>query len=323
MTEHLKTRLKDAADRGTGLFALLDSAQAEGAFRQLDEWGLPYDSLFEDTNEKNLTEIAPLQVPLSIVPEERIDEVLIWLEGLAKSAPCVSWFESNVYRSAVAAHLRRFHLVDLTQKQRMMMRWYDTRILTAWTRCLTAPQRELFFAGSSRWGYMDRYGHTQSLESPEAPSPIPQRVPTPYLGQPIQLDDQQFAVLMSSADADILVTQLREILPDETRQLEQKPLLTFVEQVVQACRAAGVEDLDRQLSVVILAAYTSGHALQTSVFKQWIDVAPADSQAFSESMQKLPEAVWSAGPPLWAQADRSFTLPDDWMPWLTDDRRSS
>jgi Domain of unknown function (DUF4123) len=72
-------------------FALVDSAQAEGFYRDMEREHLPYASLFEGHAEHSLIEIAPLLVKL---PDEgtasRFTIVLLRrIDQLGAAFPCL------------------------------------------------------------------------------------------------------------------------------------------------------------------------------------------------------------------------------------------
>jgi hypothetical protein len=203
----------------------------------------------------------------------------------------------------------------------MMMRWYDTRILPAWAGCLTPEQRALFFAGSCRWQCLGLFGKLIDIASPPASTAIPAQVNTAYLKQPVGLDDRQFAALMEASEANVLLDRLREVLPDETRTVPLDRLYAFIDVTSKHAESVGVSDMPRKFQLLVLATYTTGKAFYTPQFKDWIATAPQDADAFAQSLQALPDAVWQAGPSIWKLPQAQAMKPQDdadWVEWLRD-----
>ncbi len=283
--------------RQSTLNLVIDGAQAEGSQRQLERWGVPYLSLFEATPEEQLIEIAPLLVPVNGLDENARAKLFAWAEDLAYRSPMLSWVESALSPQHLAAHLRRYHVVGLSEGQSMLMRWYDTRILPIWLACLSAPQSLAFAAGTLQWQYVDRSGNIETPLRVDSPPGLPA---PPAYGQPmIVLDDTQFAALVGAADLDAMLARLRRVIPDEIKQVPKATLTRFVGRHMQAAADAGLNDIDRQAQYVLLALYTSGKGLEQPEFKAFMKTAPAGFNEFADGIAGLPERVWNSGPPLW------------------------
>jgi hypothetical protein len=295
----LEAAAGDCDARGEALVVLLDSAPAEGSFLRLQQWGIEFESLFGGSPEASLLEVAPLLFDATAVSAEVRPALWSWLQSLAYAYPCLSWFRTKRAIGQVATHLKRFHLVNVSEEQTMLMRWYDTRILPIWLTCLAADQSAAFMVHSAQWQYVDRFGEVVTHSAAE--QPVDAGWPgSNAFGKPlITLNDAQFALLVGAADLDVLLGHLRRIIPDELALVESKRLTTFVGRHQKQAIDYGLRDIDRQTQFVILALYTSGQALERPEFEAYMKNPPAAPKAFADGLQALPDTVWNAGAPLW------------------------
>jgi len=278
-------------------YLLLDSAQAENSHLTLQRWKVPYASLFEETHEASLPEIAPLLISLSGLAPAMLEKVCDWAEKLGYGAPCLSWMESPWPLPELARHLRQFHAVGLSDEQQMMLRWYDTRILPVWLACLEPLQREQFVAGLLSLQYINRFGDVAVLLDVDTAGAAPD---VALMGSPlIHLDDAQYGMLVDAGDADTLISHLRRVITDETNDTPPRLLYEFVARYQQRALAAGIDDLDRQTQYLLLALYTSGAGIEHPDFIALMQDPPTSIESFYEAMQALSDDVWEAGPPLW------------------------
>jgi Domain of unknown function (DUF4123) len=296
---HLVAAFNEAFERAVSgerlLCLVIDSSHVENSHRQLETWSIPYRSLFEGTPEESLVEIAPLLVSVNGLEAQARKRLFHWAERLAYAAPCLSWFDTKASPIQIAANLRRFHVVGISEGQSMLMRWYDTRVLPVWLACLTPAQAGTFATGSDNWQYVDRFGQvcTVSLQTAES------SVEPPPIGKPIlTLSDTQFGMLLDTADLDVLIAHLRRIIPDEIGKLPQYRLTMFVAHHLSAAKQAG-----------LLALYTSGKGIEQPAFKAFIKKPPATLDDFTKKLQALPDDVWDAGRPLWESVPGAQLIP--------------
>lgn len=281
-------------------FLLIDSAQKEGSHLWLERCGVAYASLFDGKGEASLREIAPLLIPLAPLETKTLSRVCSWAADIGMEAPCLSWMDSSHQLSTLASHLGNFHTIGLTDGQRILMRWYDTRILPVWMACLTPVQRQQFAGTLYTLHFLNRFGSPVAVYDTAGPTSKSESLP---LDEPlIKLDDAQFGMLIDAGELDSLVHHLRRVITDETNRLEPRTLFEFAGKYQQRARAAGIDDLDRQTQYLLLALCTSGYGVDHPACVQIMESPPAALHAFFDAMQNLPDEAWYAGPPLWSQA---------------------
>ena len=297
VVDALQRALASATGDGHWLYLVIDGAQAEGSNRILDRKGIRYLSLFDETPEASLPEIAPLLVAVRDVPIPLRQELFEWAQDFAFGAPAISWITSQFEPQRLADHLRRFHVVGLSEGQSMLLRWYDTRILPILLGCLTPAQHAAFAAGTSRWDAVDRTGAIVTLVDNATP-PVQPEMPR-FGARQITLDDQQYALLVDASALDGLLRQLRRVIPDELKRVPPKQLTSFVSHCLELALAGGLNDLDRQTQFTVLGLYTSGRAYEQPEFKRFMAKPPESLDDFYKGIQALSDDVWNAGPPLW------------------------
>ncbi|BEV17328.1 DUF4123 domain-containing protein [Herbaspirillum sp. DW155] len=284
-------------------FALLDSAPVEGAFRQRPLQGVRHASLFEGRREAILPEIAPLLIDLDTAHNSALQRLCEWLWSMGLEHPCLSWMASPLPLDALAAHLRLFHTVDLSEGQTMLLRWYDTRILPQWLACLTPQQHAQFCAPLANLSCLDRTACVQTfIQGRQADRMEP--LSEPALGRSlVQLDDHQFAQLMHASQVDTLINRLQLLIAPELARVARARLAAFIQTHVDQLCAAGIDDTERQIQCLLPALYTSGAAWRHPAFASLLQDPPVGFKAFAAAIQGLPDDIYAADLPLWEKED--------------------
>lgn len=276
-------------------FAIIDSAQRPHISDRLTASGVPWISLFEGTAEAALTDIAPLVVSyedLSAAPR-----ALSEVESLALKKPALNVIESSLSARALAAHFRQFHLVRVPEKggKEMLLRWYDTRVLEPFMGVLDPLQKALFLGPIHRWDFWDRFGDFKHLPLPGSLSEGFPALP------PLRLDEVQYTKLLDACEPDVVIAQLRRVIPDEMRQLSHGVLYPFVDRHVEQARAEGVRTTDEFVHYMLLALYTSGGFITHPAVAEWRSASTEERAAsdFTDWVMNLPDDIWESGAPLW------------------------
>lgn len=285
------------AARGQYAYLLIDGAQHEDSHLWLERRNIHYVSLFDGTDQAALRGIAPLLVPLNECHDGMTQNVWKWALDLGARAPCLSWAECSLPLNQFIVHLGHFHSIGLNDRQVMLLRWYDTRVMPVWFACLSDSQRDIFTAGMFSLKFLDRFGNATLLFSTHVPKIC--FVGPSFGEQLLTLDDAQFAMLMNASELDTLIKHIRNVISDEVNLVSNKKLYEFVGNYQAIASTAGINDLDRQTQVVLLALYTSGKGIEHPLFQSVLKSPPSNIDAFHALIASLPDAVWMAGPPLW------------------------
>ena len=278
-------------------FAVVDSAFHEGLHRQIEAQGAGFVSLFNETPEHALVEIAPLLVALDEVSSATVSLLL----KLSQRSPCLSWFCSELDASALANHLKRFHTVRLQDGGTLLLRWYDTRVQSSLMDILDESQRSEFFCGIERWAYCDRFGKWREHAMP-APA-----LETHMAGGSLELSSRQFSALLDASQPDVVLKHLARVLPDETQRSDPQALYALVKEQVEDASRLGWDGLDDQTQFLLPSLYTSGKAAKHPEFLRVMQTKAGDGEErppLADRVQNLSEAVWTCGVPLWESAPR-------------------
>lgn len=290
--------VQEARKAGRSAYLLVDSAQHENSHLDLASASIHFLSLFEETKEKDFIEIAPLLIPLNGLSASSLEYICSRAAELAEHKPCITWMSSDLTADELARYLARFHLVGVSDNQKMLLRWYDTRILPVWVSCLTPEQRSIFAAKFFELSFFDERAMPQRIFKSEVTLPTGD---ASDFGQPIiVLSDAQLSVLIDAAGLPALIQHLRDVIRDETNLLTPRELRDFVFEHWRAAVAAGLDDIDRQTQYLLVALYTSGAGVYHEEFKRLMKPKPPAFDEFCRAIQDLSPAVWDSGPPLWA-----------------------
>ncbi|NSX06298.1 DUF4123 domain-containing protein [Cupriavidus gilardii] len=276
-------------------YAIIDSAQQPDYYRRLDRYGVTYRSLFDGHAEAGMKDIAPLLLDVETLPDGQCDRIRADIRRLGSTRPCISLLKSARSLDDLAAHFSAYHVVDLPGQERMILRWYDTRILPTWWNVMTLAQCRAFGYGIDEWRYFDRYGAECRLPSITSP--------TDSVGlefAPLRLTQSQYDDLLAAAEADVAIANVRNVIPDELRRVPMHTLYPFVDMQLAAARAHGLDDLDEQVQFLLLALYTSGRFAQHPIAQQRLKKPASEhAQSFADWTAGVPDAVWESGRPLW------------------------
>jgi hypothetical protein len=284
-------------------YAVIDTAFHDRLYLTLNKQQIPFFSLFDETPEHGLIEIAPLLIDLRHCTDSLITRLL----ALGQQAPCLTAIRSTRDIAELAIHLRQLHVAQLEDGGNLLLRWYDTRIQPALLAVLEPVQRSTLLSDIDHWSYCDRFGQWVEQTTSAA-------APADKAALPLHLNSAQFAALMNSAQPDLVLSHLQKILPDELAATQPSALYALVREHVTAAVALGYENVDEQIQYLLPGLYTSGLATQLAQFEQAVAPAPEVSTSgkaspLADRIAALGDAVWAAGQPLWATAPRQPLYP--------------
>jgi hypothetical protein len=142
-----------SSSAANSIFLLIDAAQYPGIWRILQYRfrRLPWVSLaVQDSH----AESGPVLLHLS----SNQTRTLAWFLEHTKDLHCLSWIESSLALTDLAAHLRNLMRIEAEDGASYDIRYYDTRILPAWYQMLDASQEACALGPILSWTYLDRDG---------------------------------------------------------------------------------------------------------------------------------------------------------------------
>ena len=269
-------------------YALVDSAQRVGFHARLDRLGVRYESLFDSYPEQKHKDIAPLLFHWA--DDDAVSREVV---GLARTRPAVCVIGTKLSLRELADRFRAFHLVKIPHGRRLILRWYDTRILPCWLDTLDLEQRATFLYGIESWHFFNRFGIQVDLN-------IPSKRPEFPALPPIELTEEQYQFLLDGAQVDMHIQRLRKIIPDEIRNVPYPVLYPFLDGHLIQAHKQGIIGLDDCTQYLLLALYTSGNFQNSPVVKDLLSGWRSGLESFSDFISSLPEEIWYSGVPLWS-----------------------
>lgn len=271
-------------------FAIIDSAQHPHFHERLERLGASYQSLFAGQAEESLIDIAPLVVAI----EAAHPAISAAITRLGEGKPAVSYIETELELADICSHFGQFHLVKIaTESREMLMRWYDTRILPEWDRCLSFAQKAIFYQDISRWQYFDRNGHLEYLHLENTQVELP-------AFPPLVLNAVQYAHLLKSSTPDALIAELKRIIPDEMRGINKSSIHPFISKHFEVALKAGITEFFDQVQFMLMALYSSGEFLELPQVQKRLDRPSGNHEIpFADWVMQITNETATPSLPLW------------------------
>ena len=260
MVDHLLQNIVDRA-RGLPLYGLIDLASAPQAPEAL---GMKLDQgvcLLKDALVEDPTAVSPWLVPLSTEP--RRSELRTSIE-LALRQPAVIWLASSLHLVELAERLVRRVDVQLTDREDMLLRYYDPRVLPEWIECLKPDQRDAFLSVAECWTLVDRSGGLQGFQSPTPPAEDPLR-------GPLKLNATQEAQLVEISEANRALTLVEETSAECLDGLPAALHYPLSRRCGDELTAIGCNTLGRRMALMPLVA-DGGNIERFFQSKRWLEV---------------------------------------------------
>ena len=273
-------------------FVLADCAFDPRWFTKLNLPIQCYRSLFDETNEASLGDIAPMLISLTCL-SQRAERVAQRCAEKGNALPMMSWLKADCSLDELAQHLRQFHEVNLSERQSMIMRYYDTRVLPAWIEALQDNQRMQFFGPIRQWRYQDRFGDWQDVVIPKQPTL--QNKP-PLEATPYTLSDPQLNHLLQAARVDSLLPLVQQAVPEVTEELDGRTLYNSLKQALVVTQKNGIEAGEDEIMFCAAWLITQGKFIEHPATKTLLERVRSGEARFAKSWQQLPAELWEARP---------------------------
>lgn len=176
---------------------------------------------------------SPLLVEIdSLGDENRTAQLVDWLCEQGQWANGLMLLRTPLSLTDMRDRLRLRTEAVLPDNFRVLLRYFDGRILPTLLSVLPAAQRKPFLGCAREWHYVDRNGDLQTVadvqfESDDAFEP------------PLKLDDKQQAALLHASEIDMVIDQLHRHM-----QFDEAPPGQYqrVAPLVDAARSYGIKD---------------------------------------------------------------------------------
>jgi hypothetical protein len=243
MAETLQDQIIQAAE-GLSLFVTVDLAAAPEAIGQL---GVPAEDGFNLMGESQVEDIAAVGVWLLPLDGRDRDLRIARSLAIAEARPAVVWLASTLSTSSLAEGLRRRMDVQLADREELLLRYFDPRVLPEWVDCLGPTQRASFLAPALRWMWLDRAGELTMVSG----HPTPDREP---LDRPLQLDVRQEERLIDVSEANRALTLMLDDAPETLEALPVKLHYPLARRCGMELNALGLNSLGRRMAFMSVVA---------------------------------------------------------------------
>jgi hypothetical protein len=153
--------------------------------------------------------------------------------------------------------------------------------------------------GVTAWTYFDRFGNQRQLSIPTT------RDECPPVASPFELTEEQSSELFVASEPDVLIAELRKVIPNDIRRVPYAVLHPFVSDQMHAAGRHGLIDSGDLTQYLLLAVFTSGCFVEhETAVTRLAATAQAHTQTFADWVAALPDSIWATGAPLWASVSK-------------------
>ena len=275
----------------TYTYALLDCSAHEHAHHELitrfaeTQWR----SLFDGTPEAHLVSAAPILIAATREHTSLIE----WLEKLEQKSPSVSWISSLYALPALAPMLTRRMQCEINDGQKVVLRFYDPRILLGLPSALTAQQKRFFFAPVRSWIALEprrRERYAVDIEPANA-SDISRYAFTPISLTLTQRDQLMYFDKENLYDS--IVSHWRETCPSDIAGIRPNMLREVAIAAVARANSYGLTDATAQhlfAGLMMTVSPSFDDNLDVKRYLTASDVSPAER--LSMMIRELPSEAW-------------------------------
>jgi hypothetical protein len=170
--------------------------------------------------------ILPMQAPL-----------LQLLVEIAQHAPAVVWLASALPLQDLAGTLREKLRAEMADRQLIMLRYGDPRVLPELIRVFDDVQRVHLGRGVKTWWWLDRANAIQRWQPRDSGLDLPQ---PGFARAAITLSDTQVGELLDASFADRVLDLLGSHHPTLVRRFDQAARYALVTELIKRARVAGL-----------------------------------------------------------------------------------
>ena len=267
------------------LFALVDCAFDEGFFDARYRRTAPPLSLYTNTALQGFGTAAP---HLLTSPDGEA-EPMAWLSHLFASCgnkPMLSVIASPVSAEELARHMRPYLIAMTPDTVEWPVRWGDTRVLPALLDGLTELQRGHFLAPVARWWSPARDGGLLRWDGAA-------ELPAAAGFDKLQLDDEVFASLVDTAEADSVLAKLYDSQPDLFALDSPAECHGRVTRHLRVASANGIHAAPAREHFSALALLLNGDFTRQSAMTELLRRTRLGAD-YNDEIAALPDEFWQA-----------------------------
>ena len=286
ITQELATWVAKMADGGYNTYALLDGSMFEqNDLEHLARRSVNFQPALAGSPLESYGSHGPLLCALGPDTTPGLNALLRRTDGI----PGLSFIASRCDRTALSARLIWLAVAQTDDGPPMHCRFADTRVLPALLDSLRPDQRALLAKDVAEWTWIARDATLQAKAFPSAEAAAPSAENAPF-----DLDEKQFASLLTSVEPDMVFQMLDQKMPELIANAAPHDIHARLVRLLAAARSHGIADLPDLFQFSVVGLCTTDHFDQhPAVQETWRLLKTGDGR-FSELAQQWPEEVWRA-----------------------------
>lgn len=194
-------------------YLLIDGVFLDDSRSFMNQWPIPVEpkcALFYERANGNQNVLAASPWLLPYAPKTNHTKELL---AQCDTLPAVICIRSHEVMTSLLTRLKRWTVVSCGDMQ-FNFRFMDTRRLPAIHRGLTPQQRIQLFGAHDQWAFVNRRGLWEHLDAQDDAAPLTGASSQWEEFSPPDLDDDQFAALLSDSEPDEIVAAIWDDLPE-------------------------------------------------------------------------------------------------------------
>jgi hypothetical protein len=257
-------RLNQPSKQHEALFALTgwikSVAESNSAYALIDMAAMPSDQdvnqvlrqiravgalpILDDARPEALR-ASPWLVPLSHCTDAN-RKIVAASMGWAFRGPCVTWLSSPLQLQELASRLRQRTEAMLPERQPVLLRCYDPRVLPELHQVLQQGQADTYLALGHTWVYLDRAQQLQTINLRSAPD-------ADAFEAPLILGVDQFKALLDASEVDSVMPELAREAPAAFLALPSDQRAAFTQRCLKLADDWQVHAFAQRVMVGVLA----------------------------------------------------------------------
>jgi hypothetical protein len=275
--DQLEAALRDVLGRHSASkwYVTLDGSQLPDLMHTLQRGslrGVRYVSFIDELSETGDADAAPYLVDLKSAANR--DRAIAYTIKTALTSYAVSWIASPLDMLSLAARLGNRMDACLTENIDVLLRFYDSRILSSLQSALDAGQSSNFFNLAHGWWYASRSGELQSCECNFAEEDA--------FASPLAISQTQETHLTELAFPDAVLEQLLDGQGDLLTSMNRAQQHAFVVRQIAHAKELRLESFTNLLAYCVIALVEGEEFYTRMPWQEKIDAIRTGKALFTE-----------------------------------------
>jgi hypothetical protein len=215
--------------------------------------------------------------------ESLSDTSWTWIARTALQRSCMTWLVTDHAEPGMLHRLRVRTDAELADRQAVLLRYFDPRVLPVLHQILRPEQREAFFSICTSWHFVDRTGKLKTLSA--SPSSADSLLP------PVKLDDSQFAGMLRAAEVDAVIPELVREAPNQFLALAPADRVAFTQRCLQDADDAAIHSHAHRVLWCLAALEFGAKFMQGPVWSALVVQVSNGEMSMAQAIQEATTEV--------------------------------